>query len=81
MIISAVAAEVLEPEPLSAPYLLRKVWGKATGEKRDDGTGFDKVRITPVMTSRGCPFDCKFRTVTAMFGGAPDPSAINSRSF
>lgn len=30
--------------------------------------GFGKGRITPVMTSRGCPFDCKFCSVTAMFG-------------
>ncbi|MBI5810861.1 MAG: radical SAM protein [Deltaproteobacteria bacterium] len=27
-----------------------------------------KFSITPVMTSRGCPFDCSFCSVTGMFG-------------
>lgn len=27
-----------------------------------------KMRITPIMTSRGCPFGCNFCSVTAMFG-------------
>lgn len=30
--------------------------------------GHEKIRIIPVMTSRGCPHDCKFCTVTKMFG-------------
>ena len=31
--------------------------------------GFSKrMQITPISTSRGCPFDCTFCSVTAMFG-------------
>lgn len=30
--------------------------------------GYEKARIVPVMTSRGCPYDCKFCSVTKMFG-------------
>lgn len=30
--------------------------------------GVRKLCITPVMTSRGCPFDCNFCSVTGMFG-------------
>ena len=30
--------------------------------------GFEKLRVIPVMTSRGCPYDCKFCSVTSMFG-------------
>jgi len=30
--------------------------------------GLEKQKITPVSTSRGCPFDCTFCSVTAMFG-------------
>lgn len=30
--------------------------------------GYEKARILPVMTSRGCPFNCKFCSVTKMFG-------------
>lgn len=28
----------------------------------------ETIRITPIMTSRGCPFQCKFCSVTPMFG-------------
>lgn len=30
--------------------------------------GVRKFSVTPVMTSRGCPFDCNFCSVTGMFG-------------
>jgi radical SAM superfamily enzyme YgiQ (UPF0313 family) len=30
--------------------------------------GHKKLPITPVMTSRGCPYDCNFCSVTSMFG-------------
>jgi anaerobic magnesium-protoporphyrin IX monomethyl ester cyclase len=30
--------------------------------------GNERMRQTPIMTSWGCPFDCKFCSVTAMFG-------------
>ncbi len=29
---------------------------------------YKKLNITPVMTSRGCPYDCSFCSVTKMFG-------------
>ncbi|HEY5532481.1 MAG TPA: radical SAM protein [Candidatus Anoxymicrobiaceae bacterium] len=30
--------------------------------------GFEKLKVIPIMTSRGCPYDCKFCSVTSMFG-------------
>lgn len=30
--------------------------------------GYSTMNIVPVMTSRGCPFDCSFCTVTKVFG-------------
>ncbi|MGE5423649.1 MAG: radical SAM protein [Ignavibacteriales bacterium] len=30
--------------------------------------GIDSMTTVPIMTSRGCPFDCSFCSVTAMFG-------------
>jgi radical SAM superfamily enzyme YgiQ (UPF0313 family) len=30
--------------------------------------GHEKITTTPIMTSWGCPFDCEFCSVTAMFG-------------
>lgn len=32
------------------------------------GEGTKKLSITPIMTSRGCPYDCSFCSVTGMFG-------------
>lgn len=29
---------------------------------------WEKIRVLPVMTSRGCPYNCKFCSVTKMFG-------------
>ncbi len=29
---------------------------------------YKRMRLTPIMTSRGCPFACNFCSVTAMFG-------------
>lgn len=33
-----------------------------------ENQGLKKFTITPVMTSRGCPYDCSFCSVTGMFG-------------
>jgi radical SAM superfamily enzyme YgiQ (UPF0313 family) len=30
--------------------------------------GWERLDIVPIMTSRGCPFDCNFCTVTKIFG-------------
>ena len=30
--------------------------------------GYERMDIIPIMTSRGCPFDCSFCTVTKVFG-------------
>lgn len=30
--------------------------------------GWEKMKVIPVMTSRGCPFNCNFCSVTEMFG-------------
>jgi radical SAM superfamily enzyme YgiQ (UPF0313 family) len=30
--------------------------------------GHDRMDVIPIMTSRGCPFDCNFCTVTKIFG-------------
>jgi radical SAM superfamily enzyme YgiQ (UPF0313 family) len=30
--------------------------------------GYEKLKITPMVTSRGCPYDCKFCSVTSIFG-------------
>ena len=41
--------------------------------------GHEKIGICPVITSRGCPYDCSFCSVTGMFGRAcryRDPESV-----
>jgi len=38
----------------------------------------EKMGITPIATSRGCPFDCQFCSVTKMFGRAGRFSSIEN---
>ena len=33
-----------------------------------EGNSYKKMPIIPIMTSRGCPYDCHFCSVTSMFG-------------
>ncbi|MCE5314322.1 MAG: radical SAM protein [Armatimonadota bacterium] len=40
--------------------------------------GQEKIRITPMATSRGCPFDCSFCSVTKMFGRGYRERSIES---
>jgi radical SAM superfamily enzyme YgiQ (UPF0313 family) len=40
--------------------------------------GYEKIRIAPVATSRGCPFDCSFCSVTKMFGRGCRKRSIES---
>ena len=40
--------------------------------------GSEKIRITPVATSRGCPYDCNFCSVVRMFGRGCRERSIES---
>ena len=40
--------------------------------------GSEKIRITPVATSRGCPYDCSFCSVVQMFGRGCRERSIES---
>ncbi len=33
-----------------------------------ENNGLERLEIIPIMTSRGCPYDCSFCSVTSMFG-------------
>jgi radical SAM superfamily enzyme YgiQ (UPF0313 family) len=50
-------------EPPMAIHLDDLPWPDLTMIERHE-----KIRIVPVMTSRGCPYNCKFCSVTKMFG-------------
>jgi radical SAM superfamily enzyme YgiQ (UPF0313 family) len=56
---NAAAADCVDVEALPAPDL-----GLIHGYARSAGSD----PVVPVQTSRGCPFDCKFCSVTKMFG-------------
>lgn len=40
--------------------------------------GSERISISPILTSRGCPFDCSFCSVTGMFGRACRYRSIES---
>jgi radical SAM superfamily enzyme YgiQ (UPF0313 family) len=70
-------AENIIIDIIAGKYTEKIIYGKAV-ENLDDLPlvnyglleGYKKMNIIPVMTSRGCPFDCNFCTVTKIFGRA-----------